>query len=89
MFIIYWQRYPPQLAHISQNTKTHTNTLLFVNIPEWVDLKQSHFFFSVKESKEAKLGIPRYQRKSKTKNNDICFRSYRGSRLLLELEIKA
>lgn len=30
MFIIYWQRYPPQLAHISQNTKTDTNTLLFV-----------------------------------------------------------
>lgn len=25
MFIIYWQRHPPQLAHISQSTR-HTQT---------------------------------------------------------------
>lgn len=33
MVVIYWQRQPPQLAHMSQSTKTHTQTHLFVNIP--------------------------------------------------------
>ena len=75
-------------SHFTKYEDTHKHTLICKHA-WWIDFMQIHFLFSVEESKEAKIGVSRSQRKVNLQDNAKCSRSYRGSSLLPELKIKA